>query len=1110
MKKIFFAFLFGLLTTNSYAEFNIHVVGEWASRVLSKFIPDKKVRGEVVDVYNEELEKNGGTLSAESVAKISDAAGWDRNQDKETRSKFRQELIGSVQYYEVCGDDKNKTGGTEYCVEDVFYAGLNADIKMTMLQAKGLCKEYARIKYNDDIECSNEVRGKINDYVKCTSKLKPIYYEFKFDSVTGARLDSILHNSVKYSVCKIHETSLGFPKAAGIYYDAKPTDYGAFCVTNDAKKCSQINESMNKFAYKSYIKDGHCVIGQRYDINKDNLRTAFGINNHNFDSGYQLSAYNDLREKLCDYVKKNANTTIKTCECDYGFTRVVDNSGLVPEADDVLTCYANEQPIDFIFDDLNENVERLSQGNMEAFNCTVLGGEYQGKTCFTPDKELCEQIAAATKKECPECAEAYFDAEKNACVLPNSEAAIQHQKKVNIGLIVGGAVVGAGIIIYTGGTGFAAVAVVLESVGAGMEFGSQLHIDGIADEFFMKANNCNNATCAENLLKEYFQYLSRMTNDLQSGEKKGIDTKMATLVGMLPDDSQFLTDIVAACYEKSDDNFDISKCDDGKWNNDQIIRAVGIGLQFTSVFASVGKFILKKAGMIEKIANATPNLTATLSKKIPGVKARIAQKLAKGEKVIRSDGKAVQLTKVSKTETKVASKAVDAGYMGKLKGWKVSNIETVKDIGDGITVHKFVEETSGKTYYLKAASTIDEIKRTERAYEILEGNSDIVHVVKVIEDDQQVLADFTKKHNLSKSRGHYWFLMEETPATHPAVEIMSFFDNLFDTVLKGKPITLEEQEEIYRAIKKMNDGGVRHGDILSNMHIKREPNGKLRVDIIDFELWSQRDTSPDHDIKSLQTFFDYIAKKGGAETKSAAKTANKADDVAKGTAKTMNVSYKETNQLVKAGKWADATVLDPTFDIKVTPLELGGKKYYLKAGDTESLIQNEISRTKQAHELLKHNKIVTSVGVVEDDQTVLKAFMDAHPEITLPRTPDTQYFIMDATHVNIVEWGSSDAEILGYLRNKPITIEEQNTILSELQNMNSNGLIHNDISRNFAIYRDSGGKLHMELMDFGDFTSEEKLLRSNDDVLEIKKLFSKWSDRGLVEKDVGRSGWLKK
>ncbi len=743
MKKIFFAFLFGLLTTNSYAEFNIHVVGEWASRILSKFIPDKKVRGEVVDVYNEELEKNGGTLSAESVAKISDAAGWDRNQDKETRSKFRKELVNSTQYFEVCGDDQGKTGGDEHCVEDVFYAGVMArKLELTMLQADGLCKEYASVKYNDDIECSNETRGKINDYVKCTSKLKPIYYEFKFDSVTGSLADDALYDSVKYSVCKIHGTNL---KSSG--FNNKVVN---FCDTSDTEKCSQINDSMSKFAYKSFIKNinevgnkknNKCVIEQKYDITKDNLRTAFGINNYNFGKGYQLSAYNDLREKLCEYIKKNANTTINACECDYNFTRVVDNSGLVSEADDVLTCYANEQPIDFIFDDLNENVERLSQGNMEAFNCSVLGGEYQGKTCYTPDKELCDKIAAATLSECPECKKAYWDEKANACVLPNATEAIQHQKNVNIALIAGGAAVNVGLTLYFGGTNWAYFVLVTDTLLTGMEFSGQMHIDDVADTFFTKANNCNNATCAEEILKEYFMYLARMTNDLQDAELKGVDAKFEKFVEMLPEDSQFWVDLyISGCYTPEDDNLDISKCDDGKWNTDQIIRAIGIaGQLFTLVGAGVKAVV--GAERIAKAASKTPRLTKVLTKRIPGVKARIAQKLAKGEKVIRSDGKAIKALGATKT-----------------------------------------------------------------------------------------------------------------------------------------------------------------------------------------------------------------------------------DNATKGATKTMNVSHKEGKQLVKAGKWADATVLDPTFDIKVTPLELGGKKYYLKAGNTETLIQNEISRTKQAHELLKHNKIVTSVGVVEDDQ----------------------------------------------------------------------------------------------------------------------------------------------
>ncbi len=681
MKRILVAFLLGLITMNSYA-FNIHIVGEYASKVLNKFFPDKKVMSDVVDVYNEELEKNEGTLSAESVAKISDAAGWDREKDKDIRAEFRRELVASPQYYEVCGDDQGKTGGDEHCIEDVFYAGLNADIKMTMLQAEGLCKEYARVKYNDDIECSNETRGKLNDYVKCASKLKPIYYEFKFDSVTGANLDSVLHNSVKYSVCKIHETNLGFPKSTAIDHNAKSVDYNSFCVTSDKTKCSQINDSMGKFAYKSFIKDGKCVIDQKYDITKDNLRTAFGINNYNFDKGYQLSAYNDLREKLCEYIKKNANTTINTCECDYNFTRIVDNSGPIPEADDVLTCHANEQPIDFLFDDLNENVKKLSSGNMEAFNCTVLGGEYQGKTCFTPDASLCDEIAKATKKECPECAEAYFDTEQNACVLPNSAAAIQHQKNVNIGLIVGGAVVGAAVISVTGGTGATIVALAIETVGAGIEIGAQVYIDGIADEFFMKANNCNNAKCAEEILQEYFQYLSRMVGDLKDGEKIGVDAKMATLVSMVPDDSQFLIDVVAGCYEKTGDNFDISKCDDGNWNGAQIIRAIGIGMQFASVVGSATKAILTKTGMIEKMANATPKLTTALSKKIPGVKARIAQKLAKGQKVARSDGKAIKALSASKPDDVAKGTAKTAQAAQDTQKTMFKSAESVENISD--------------------------------------------------------------------------------------------------------------------------------------------------------------------------------------------------------------------------------------------------------------------------------------------------------------------------------------------------------------------------------------------------------------------------------------------
>ena len=296
---------------NSYA-LNIHIVGEYASKVLNKFFPDKKVMSDVVDVYNEELEKNKGTLSAESVAKISDAAGWDREKDKTIRAEFRKELVATTQYFEVCKDEvKGTTGGTEHCVDDVFYHWYTvADTQVTMLQADGLCKEYARVRYNDDIECSAEKRpgtkNKANDYVKCTSKLKPVYYEFKFDDVTESK-DINITASVEKAICEMHGVDYIYKTSSQTStFSTNVTFYPAKCKTSDTTLCSKINESMKRFGYTTKIQNNECVISENTIHSESQLRTAFGIDNLHFRRGYQMSSYAGMRKQLCEYIEKNA------------------------------------------------------------------------------------------------------------------------------------------------------------------------------------------------------------------------------------------------------------------------------------------------------------------------------------------------------------------------------------------------------------------------------------------------------------------------------------------------------------------------------------------------------------------------------------------------------------------------------------------------------------------------------------------------------------------------------------------------------------------------------------------------------------------------------------
>ena len=54
------------------------------------------------------------------------------------------------------------------------------------------------------------------------------------------------------------------------------------------------------------------------------------------------------------------------------------------------------------------------------------------------------------------------------------------------------------------------------------------------------------------------------------------------------------------------------------------------------------------------------------------------------------------------------------------------------------------ESYLNKTYYLKHTDELEEIIRTQRAYEILNGKSDIVHTVRVFEDNQNILNNFAK------------------------------------------------------------------------------------------------------------------------------------------------------------------------------------------------------------------------------------------------------------------------------------------------------------------------------------------------------------------------------
>ena len=188
IKKIFLGVF--MIPICGIANANIYIEPDVAEQVfLSHVSPEYQVPA--LQEYNAQLMTSGdSTMSVSGLYRVCTAAGWDITQpDGKTKcNNFVQALLeeGTYTYYEVCGMDKGKSGGTEHCIDDVFYAIVNG-IDVQLGQAIALSKEYALVKYNDDIECSDDVRpgivNPLNDYVKCTSKLSKTYYEFKFDDV---------------------------------------------------------------------------------------------------------------------------------------------------------------------------------------------------------------------------------------------------------------------------------------------------------------------------------------------------------------------------------------------------------------------------------------------------------------------------------------------------------------------------------------------------------------------------------------------------------------------------------------------------------------------------------------------------------------------------------------------------------------------------------------------------------------------------------------------------------------------------------------------------------------------------------------------------------------
>lgn len=504
------------------------------------------------------------------------------NNAYESMQSAEERKINSLRYYEVCGNDRGKTGGAEVCEKSTFNW-----VNVGQLQAVGLAEEYARVRYNDDIACDNNYRTSGNDdYVRCSSKNSKRYYEFKFDDIKES-IDADIQKGLVLGICGIHKIPSGLTKSS-ISYSGAPT-----C---KSPCTSEMLKTAAHFGLTATTRGSVCWFSNR-SISADEVESKLakidGIDNYIFYSGIQIQGSKGVITQLKDYIKSTGKT-VRSFDC----TRNVDEikNSLFVGDDDILRCTLNGQPIDFVFDDFSESWLYVQEDGEAKIQCVVSGGKYADQECFGLTQQQCLEANAVFKKKFPSASGMRWNGKE--CVLLDSAEAQRYDIYVQAGI---GVVAAADCLLLTH-TGCLVLAA--ETAGLATELTTKEFIENRAGEFLAVSTRCNNRDCAIDTIRNAGKVLSVM-GSLDAAAANSVDSELARLVDYLePEDLPNVSDndwdeIIVQLGGDPEDAGGTALV----WLN-----RIGLGAQFASLATSgyrlVSKAITRLAGKAARTANA--------------------------------------------------------------------------------------------------------------------------------------------------------------------------------------------------------------------------------------------------------------------------------------------------------------------------------------------------------------------------------------------------------------------------------------------------------------------------------------------------------------------------
>ena len=555
MKQFLVAFFIIISAGTAVADNYVIFKSEIVEKAINQLVASEN-RQRAADEYQNSMDQNSGKISVLGLYKVCIAAGFNvqTNDGYNLCRNFLNFMISETENMgfgtasqKTCANQFNgvwtiNADGTMYeCVgRDGYklvykkscdgYGGecitVFADLQTQGSNGREFINAYGKLR-GLNLTCHSVIetrRGFTSplgqDYIKCSAGGKS--YEFEFDDLNQTPGDTSAESENK-AICEL--------------YGGKIVDTGDEYTEKLWQSCDVTSDLCNGAIHDLALRIGHTNMYQGYCRLSRNAETISVVKLKQIDGIDSRIFYNAGAQMRIDTAKPMVEEYLRTkfpnetyIVCNSAPTRFQDGFGI--DIDYILSCTVGGKQVDFVFDDLSETSNMAANAGINAMQCIITGGNYDGKFCRWLNEDECNALNEEQQNV------ARWDEKAGACVMLDSS---KYNAFKNGVMAIGGTVVGVAVTVATGGSALVVFAVVatdaaFEGAFAIFQRLQETNPQHRAVQFIKETQDCHDSACASKAITNHFVRLDEIMNDLNTDMQNAIMDHFDYLSGLLTEE----------------------------------------------------------------------------------------------------------------------------------------------------------------------------------------------------------------------------------------------------------------------------------------------------------------------------------------------------------------------------------------------------------------------------------------------------------------------------------------------------------------------------------------------------------------------------------------------